>query len=161
MARAMVLLWLILGVSVSTVLWADSSEQRGVIRVVVEKLRNDRGQVGYGLFRNGEGFPANFAKAYRTVWAPIEGARSTAEFTDVPYGNYGIGVIHDENNNGQLDNILDAVLSEDKGFSGMEGHGVSNNVKGVLVDSGKYADTVFRLQSPTRSMTITMIYSKF
>lgn len=159
MARMMTFLWLI--VSVSTVLWAAPPERSGVIRVVVEKLRNDRGQVGYGLFRNGEGFPDNFDKAFRTAWASIEGDRSRAEFTDVPYGNYGIGVIHDENNNGQLDNLVDVLLAKEKEFAGMEGHGVSNNVKGVLVASEKFADTVFALRSELRSVNITMLYSKF
>lgn len=136
-----------------------ASEKTGTIVVNVTNLHNNEGQVCYGLFKNGEGFPTNFQKAFRTVTAPIVDLKSSAEFTDVPYGNYAIGVIHDQNNNNALDTLL--TNTKEKAISGMEGYGVSNNVKEALLSASKYADAVFRLKTERRTVDIILQYSKY
>ncbi|MEQ8412938.1 MAG: DUF2141 domain-containing protein [Imperialibacter sp.] len=97
---------------------SQAGENQGRLVVKVTNLGDLKGQVMVGLFDKED----NFLKE------PIKGvsAKVTAEgqelvFENLPYGEYAVSVIHDENENGELDTFL-VIPTEPYGFS--------NNVMG-------------------------------
>jgi uncharacterized protein (DUF2141 family) len=95
-----------------------AGDNQGRLVVKVTNLGDLKGQVMVGLFDKED----NFLKE------PIKGvsAKATAEgqelvFENLPYGEYAVSVIHDENENGELDTFL-VIPTEPYGFS--------NNVMG-------------------------------
>jgi uncharacterized protein (DUF2141 family) len=97
---------------------SQAGDNQGRLVVKVTNLGDLKGQVMVGLFDKED----NFLKE------PIKGvsAKATAEgqelvFENLPYGEYAVSVIHDENENGELDTFL-VIPTEPYGFS--------NNVMG-------------------------------
>ncbi len=87
--------------------------------VRVTDLRNKNGKLIFGVFDKADGFPSTQANAVNWQVKPASG---DGVFTaDLPPGNFGLSVLHDENNNGGMD----------KNFLGIptEGYGVANNPK--------------------------------
>ncbi|WOK08716.1 DUF2141 domain-containing protein [Imperialibacter roseus] len=97
---------------------SQAGDNQGKLVVKVTNLGDLKGQVMVGLFDKED----NFLKK------PVKGvsAKATAEgqelvFENLPYGEYAVSVIHDENENGELDTFL-VIPTEPYGFS--------NNVMG-------------------------------
>ena len=91
----------------------QAGDNQGRLVVKVTNLGDLKGQVMVGLFDKED----NFLKE------PIKGisAKATAEgqelvFENLPYGDYAVSVIHDENENGELDTFL-VIPTEPYGFS--------------------------------------------
>ena len=96
-----------------------ASSDSGTLTVTVKGFRNRKGQLGVNLFRSPEGFPDDAKKAYRRLRLKIEGESVNVRMEEVPFGDYAIAVLHDEDMNGVLGS----------GFLGIptEGAGASNN----------------------------------
>lgn len=94
------------------------------IRLTVTNLRNDKGFVLVSLFKEGQGFPDKAAQAFRTDKVAIFNKKAILIFPDLPAGSYGISILHDENNDQQMN----------KNALGLpkEGYGFSNNVIGAF-----------------------------
>ena len=94
------------------------------IRLTVSNLRNDKGFVLVSLFKEGQGFPDKAAQAFRTDKVAIYNKKAILIFPDLPAGSYGISILHDENNDQQMN----------KNGLGLpkEGYGFSNNVIGAF-----------------------------
>lgn len=75
------------------------------LRLHVDGLRNANGVVGAAIYNSPDGWPEDAGKALRRWPAPIPaGERQvTAVLPDLPPGDYGVAVIHDENKNQKLD----------------------------------------------------------
>lgn len=74
---------------------------------------------------------------------------ATAVFENVAPGSYGVAVLHDQNNNGQLDfNEVGMPL---------EGYGHSNN-PARREGPPRFDETKFTLTEPTTSIEIQLIY---
>jgi uncharacterized protein (DUF2141 family) len=73
----------------------------------------------------------------------------TIVFKDLPYGNYAIALLHDEDKNGELT----------KNFIGMpkEGFAFSRNYQ-VVLRAPKYHEANFELDSPKKTITINFQY---
>jgi uncharacterized protein (DUF2141 family) len=88
------------------------------LTVDVRGLRNDRGEVGFALFRTAEGYPQETVRAVRT--ATVAAAKRTGVlvvFSDLAPGPWALAVLHDENANGRLDTNLLGVPVEGIGAS--------------------------------------------
>ena len=99
------------------------------VSVTIDKLRNNKGQVLICLFKDGNGYPDDPAKAIRKGKATIiEGNKAVIDFMDLSTGNYAAVVLHDENSNSKMD----------KNWIGLprEGYGFSNNVMGAFGPPG-------------------------
>jgi len=94
------------------------------IRLTVTNLRNDKGFVLVSLFREGQGFPDKAAQAFRTDKVAIFNKRAVLIFPDLPAGSYGISILHDENNDQQMNKNAFGLPKE--------GYGFSNNVIGAF-----------------------------
>lgn len=123
-------------------------EETGELEVIVEGLRNDDGQLMISLSRGPIDFPdGNY---YRQLFIPEYTApRFTVVLKDVPYGNYAVSLLHDEDTSGEMN----------KNFFGMpkEGFAFSRNFK-VVLRAPKYDEVNFEFKSPRKSTIIIMQY---
>lgn len=102
---------------------AQSTEtQANVIRVDIDGLRSDRGQVLCALFSLAADFPKKTDKALARAKSPIVDGHAACEFQSIASGTYAVSVFHDENSNGKLDTNFIGIPRE--------GVGASNNAKG-------------------------------
>jgi len=112
-------------------------------------FRNDRGNALITLFRDSKGFPDNAALAFRTHSAVITNGQTVVDFDDTPVGNYAIGVLHDENDNGRMDtNWLGIPI---------EGYGASNNPRN-RTSAPSFKSALFKLAPPGLTLVITIHY---
>jgi uncharacterized protein (DUF2141 family) len=98
-----------------------------LIRVDIEGLRSDKGQIMCALYSSAAAFPKDGAKALARTQSAVSGRRSVCSFPGVQQGNYAVAVFHDENSNGKLDTNFLGIPRE--------GTGASNNAKGHLRQS--------------------------
>lgn len=86
------------------------------LTVEVSELKEKKGQLLIGLYNNADNFPV-INQAYKGIVINVERKEIRYTFADIPSGNYAIAVIHDINNNGELDKNLFGVPTEGYGFS--------------------------------------------
>ncbi|MEI7724328.1 MAG: DUF2141 domain-containing protein [Bacteroidota bacterium] len=130
---------------ISLIAYSQNSE----IVVNISGLRSDKGKCLLYLYNNKKGFPNDAGKAITTTNGSIFSGKSTLVLKDIPYGEYAIGIIHDENGNGRMDT----------NFLGMprEGVGVSNNAKGHFGSPG-YEDSKFKVNQKSLKLSIKIKY---
>jgi len=94
------------------------------IRITVTRLHNQKGHVLVSLFKDGVGYPDDAQKALRKAQLDINGNSASVLFTGLPAGTYAVSVLHDENDDRQMN----------KNSLGLpkEGFGFSNNVVGAF-----------------------------
>jgi uncharacterized protein (DUF2141 family) len=97
----------------------------------VTGLRSEKGQVKIAVFNSSE------------KWLGEQSV--TWKINDVPYGDYGVAVLHDENSNGKMD----------KNFLGipLEPYGFSNNVR-ITFGPPKWEKAKFTVTDLTTEVSI-------
>ncbi|HZM13192.1 MAG TPA: DUF2141 domain-containing protein, partial [Bacteroidales bacterium] len=87
------------------------------VEVTITGIRNTKGQMGLGVFRDNESFKKE--QAYRELQFPkkdISKGEMKARF-DLPPGTYGIALVDDENSDGEMEYNFLGVPKEGFGFS--------------------------------------------
>jgi len=89
------------------------------LRIHVDGLRNSTGVVGSILFKSSDGWPEDKNKAFRHGPTPIgpNQRQAVVVWDNLPPGDYGVAVIHDENRNAKLDRNLIGIPKEGFGFA--------------------------------------------
>ncbi len=125
-------------------------DQTGVIQVEVNNFRNTNGQLGVLVFEKDDGYPEDFKKALHSMLIPIEKDTMMVQIEGLPYGEYVVTILHDENSNDKMD----------KNFFGKpkEGNGVSNDPKPGKFGPPKFEKGIIELSSPVRDITINLRY---
>ena len=92
---------------------------KATVILKVTGLRSEKGQVRIAVFNSSEKWLGEEPVYSSTI--NVDGQSVTWKLNDVPHGDYGIAVFHDENKNGKMD----------KNFLGipLEPYGFSNNVR--------------------------------
>lgn len=127
-----------------------NGQQTGDLRVEIENLRNSDGIISLLLFENDDGYPENHEKALMSLSISANDDSSRAVFSSVPYGDYAIAVLHDENSNQKMDK---SILGTPK-----EGFGVSNNVKPKMFGPPPFEDCRIKLNKKDMQVKITLQY---
>jgi uncharacterized protein (DUF2141 family) len=78
------------------------AEPRGTLEVEVRGFRSGRGLLRAKLVAAPDGFPGSDAHVVAKRKLPIRGDRVRLAFEDVPYGEYALVVLHDEDDDGAL-----------------------------------------------------------
>lgn len=121
------------------------------LRIHVDSLRNSTGNIGTVVFTSADGWPEDTKKAFRHGPAPIPAGerQGIAVWENLPPGNYGVAVIHDENGNHKLD----------RNFIGIpkEGFGFANNPH-VGLGPPAFTSAIVRVQCPVTETTIHLQY---
>ena len=107
--------------------------EAGRIKIIIENIPNDEGQIIIKLYRNASSFPK---APFKTSMVFIKNHRAEYLLTNVVKGTYAIALIHDKNGNGKLDfNFLHIPK---------EKVAASNNAKGLL-GPPKWTDAQFNV----------------
>lgn len=118
---------------------------QGSIEVTVKNIKDPKGTIRVGLFNNEKDF---LEKAIDGKIVKAAGTEVTVLFENLKAGDYAVSVIHDENENGELDSNFMGVPKE--------GYGFSNNAMGML-GPPSFDDAVIAVASK-KSVTITVTY---
>ena len=129
--------------SVATPVWAQPAGT-GMVIVTITGLRSEKGQVKIAMFSSAETWLGDSTKYNTTI--DVDAPAVSWKINDVPYGDYGIAVFHDQNKNGK-----------DKNFLGMpqEAYGFSNNLR-VVLGPPKWDKSKFAVKGATTEVAIAV-----
>ncbi len=106
-----------------------NNEETYSLTIKVNDLRNSKGFVQFALYNEDGSIPdEKYKKYYKKDIARINNNTSSITFTDLPKGKYAINILHDENENGQIDKKF-ILPKEGIGFSNYTSIGFSNRPK--------------------------------
>ncbi len=81
-----------------------SEKETYSLKINISQLRNSKGDVIVYLYNKEGTIPdKKFNKYYKKRTSAIDLNSSTVIFSNLPKGNYAVCIVHDENNNGELD----------------------------------------------------------
>jgi len=115
----------------------------GTIILKVTGLRSEKGQVKIAVFNSSETWLGDHPAYNATI--DVNGQSVTWKLNDVPYGDYGVAVFHDENKNGKMDKNLLGMPKERYGFS--------NNVRATF-GPPKWEKAKFAVKNSTTNISI-------
>ena len=130
----------------------DSPAAQGcTLRIHVDGLRNSVGVVGSTIFTSSIGWPEDNSKSFRHGPTPIEASQrqATAAWENLPPGDYGVAVIHDENKNHKLDRNMIGWPKE--------GFGFANNPH-VGLSAPAFKEAIVHVTCPVTETTIHLQY---
>lgn len=116
------------------------------LTIRVQGIKNKKGSINIALYKSDADFKQEKFSYVNRISADSDGV---IVFNRIDYGNYGVAVYHDENENFKLD----------RNFVGMpaEGYGFSNNVKGQFGPPG-FKDTSVSMNQAETNLSIQLIY---
>jgi uncharacterized protein (DUF2141 family) len=89
--------------------------QTGTLVVLIKGLKNTEGSLRVALFNSADQFMGDVV--YEGTVVKISNGEMLVKFEEIPFGDYAIAVIHDEDNDGQLDKNVLGIPTEGYGFS--------------------------------------------
>jgi uncharacterized protein (DUF2141 family) len=89
----------------------------GRLDLEIKGFRNDSGEAIIYLYPDPKGFPEESSPNLIRRQQAIYNRQTRLEFNNLPYHNYAIAVLHDENRNGRMDKSLLGFPLEGCGFS--------------------------------------------
>ena len=92
------------------------AQQGNTITVPVSGLRNNTGDVRFGLYNSAATFPKD-GQYYRGVVAPIVNQQATCTFDNIPPGTYAVSLFHAEKGETKLRTGFFGQPEEGYGFS--------------------------------------------
>jgi uncharacterized protein (DUF2141 family) len=92
--------------------------QTGSIELNISNIRNSEGLILVSVFNQAEGFPSDTTKVLRSFVLEARHPSVVLYIDDLPYGDYAVALVHDENKNYQLDTNLVGAPVEGYGASG-------------------------------------------
>ncbi|WP_315790666.1 DUF2141 domain-containing protein [Fischerella sp. JS2] len=121
------------------------------LTVVVDGIRNQKGQICLRIYNNEQGFPLTDTSEEQSSCVRIQGTSIKKEFYGLKPGTYAVAVVDDQNGDYQLN----------RNFLGIpqEGFGVSNNPT-ISIKTGipKFQDASFSLKT-NKTIKIAIKYS--
>lgn len=87
------------------------------LSINITGLHSNKGHVLISLFKDGNGYPDEAAKAIRTAKVSITNKSTVISFSGIPSGNYAIAILHDENDDEKMNTNFLGIPKEGYGFS--------------------------------------------
>jgi uncharacterized protein (DUF2141 family) len=134
----------------ASVMRADLPTTQPLARLTIEvtDVRRHEGQLIFGVFTSADGFPTRSEKSVNWQTKPADA--DTVVFTcELPPGQYGASVLHDENSNTRMDKNLIGIPKE--------GYGVTNNPKPAR-RAATFKESLFTLPPEGTKLTISIQY---
>ncbi|WMJ73404.1 DUF2141 domain-containing protein [Cytophagaceae bacterium ABcell3] len=122
--------------------------QHGKLIIEMEGFRNDDGNVRLGLYNSEEDFLKD-GGSYKRFYCEIEDGKCVVDTGELPFGEYAVALLHDENLNKKMDYSWMKIPKE--------GFGFSNNPK-VKLSAPSFSDTKVTLDVPEKRIKITVKY---
>lgn len=96
------------------------------LTIEVKDLKNSKGIVQFALYNKDGTIPdEDYKKCYKILKEKILNRSSKVTFTNLPQGKYAVNILHDENENGEIDKGFILPI-EGIGFSNFQSIGFSN-----------------------------------
>lgn len=127
-----------------------TEEQAGIIVVTIDGLRTCDGNMRVVLWASEDGFLRDPDSALRTMISVIEGESVEFVFPDLPFGEYAISAVHDEDGNGNMNRNLFGKPTE--------GYCISNGVRGGMSGPPEFDDASFTLETEELVLSMEMEY---
>jgi uncharacterized protein (DUF2141 family) len=132
------------------------------LRVTVMGVRSDKGELLIALYDNADGFANALANAATRGLVPDSGrligtairsktGNQSTIFTQLPPGRYAVVVIHDENDNGRLDENAFGVPTE--------GYAFGNDAQGLL-SAPSFNAAAIAVGEAHLDVSVTLIYPR-
>jgi uncharacterized protein (DUF2141 family) len=102
------------------------------------------------LWASEDGFLRDPDSAVRTMMSVIEGESVEFVFPDLPFGEYAISAVHDEDGNGNMNRNLFGKPTE--------GYCISNGVRGGMSGPPGFDDASFTLETEELILPMEMGY---
>ena len=104
MEKVIKLVWLlVIGVTLSSFIF-NKSEDTISLTVSTSDLKNSNGVVQFTLYNTEGSIPdEHFEKYYLQLKVDVKNNAATTIFKGIPKGTYAINILHDENDNGEID----------------------------------------------------------
>jgi uncharacterized protein (DUF2141 family) len=116
------------------------------LEVVVKNVKESKGQIRVGLFKDEKTF---LKEAWLGKVVKAENGDIKVVFDKVPAGTYAVSIIHDQNENGELDSNFFGIPTE--------GFGFSNDAMGTF-GPPDFAKASFVLGSENKNLAISLRY---
>ncbi|MBS1636438.1 MAG: DUF2141 domain-containing protein [Bacteroidetes bacterium] len=119
------------------------------LTVEVNGLQNSKGVVQFALYNKDGTIPdEDYKKCWKILKEKIQNGTSKVTFSNLPLGKYAVNILHDENENGEID----------KGFIlPIEGVGFSNYQSIGLTNRLNFSKASFELNSD-KKIAVKVIY---
>lgn len=127
---------------------ADSHTSTAALVVDISNVQNDKGQVGCSLYSKKDGFPSDPKKAEKRIFVTPKNGKATCTFEGVAPGKYAVSVMHDENEDGELET---SMVGRPK-----EWWGVSNNVPPERFGPPKYEAATFDFSGKPKTIKVKL-----
>jgi len=127
---------------------APATQPLATLTITVTDLRNHKGQLIFGVFKTSDGFPTESKKSVDWQVKPAD-ADSVTFTCQLPPGQYGASVLHDENKNDRMDKNVIGIPKE--------GYGVTNNPK-PRARAATFDESLFTLPPEGAKFTISVQY---
>jgi len=121
----------------------------GTITIKIGTLRNMNGHLLISLFNKDDAYPDNADAAFRTKKIKVSKERETVVLNNIPYGEYALVFLHDENDSQEMDTNMMGIPKE--------GYGASNNAVNTF-SAPKYSEAKFRLNSANTTQSLKVYY---
>lgn len=118
------------------------------VKITVNNFKSNSGVARLLLFNNDEGFPGEMELAILKTVSKIENNLTTFDLI-VPFGEHAVVILHDENNNNEIDTAWYGKP--------IEGFGVSNDPKSSF-GPPDYEDSTIIFSEEKKNFIITMRY---
>ena len=144
--RNLILAICIMGLAIGLSSAVQAAPPAGKITLQIEGFKNTKGTAIISVYDKEDGFP-KIPKAMKSMTEPVKDKSMQVVIADLPPGEYAIGIVHDENEDGKLGQWL---------FVGppKEGVGTSNNPSGMP----KFEEAKFVLADQDIEVNIKMRY---
>ena len=133
---------------ISTLVFSQNPKT-GDLEIRITNLRNTKGKISVNLFNAADGFPEDPMKSFGWKTVKIVPDTVVIVFEDLPYGNYAVSMMHDENSNGKME----------KNFLGVpqEGFAFSNNYAPKF-SAPSFSEALIMLKQPKLKTDLKMLY---
>lgn len=147
-----IILFLILSICFNISPQVFAAGEKGKIIVNIKTFRNERGEVLAALFNSGGAryFPKNPQKyALKGLVGKIKDKKAQVVFEGIPFGEYALSALHDENSNKKMDfNWFHKPI---------EGYGFSNNARAKF-SAPSFDAAKFKFESDELVLNIELSY---
>lgn len=119
------------------------------LTIEVKELQNSKGVVQFALYNKDGTIPdEDYKKCYKILKGKIQNGSSKVTFSNLLPGKYAVNILHDENENGEID----------KGFIlPIEGIGFSNYQSVGLTNRPNFTKACFELKE-NKTINVKVIY---
>ena len=117
------------------------------LRIVIDNLANNDGEVEVGVYTPKNKFPDETDKFKKYRFKPKNG-KIDETITDLPYGELALAVYHDENNSGEIDKNIIGIPKERYAFS--------NNIK-PTIKAPSFDDCKFSYNEKSSTVKISLL----